>query len=712
MQVTETMTDLVMSRERKLSVCCGLFRDRVGDLMRMISSGGALVLENGDEVWSYCDFGGQKSAYIQRGKIVSLEPDAAAVAAAVAAGSYEDQRLVAVAFAGVSQLVPRSYIVDKVDSQLDALDLSLQVEEILAPLKNQITHLLANPVQSPSSLQRDVSAREDGHGDDPAAPSSGTAAAGAHIHRTDSQGADCRATRAGALELRVDVLEGNLARTEEELRRAEARVRNAERAKVEMEKLVAALEERVANEEAEREHLVSQKAGQCDVLAQQVSVLEASLQEAQNLTCVLREEKAQDLETITKLQDQVKVHEQLTVSELPVAQDPEEGQADFGSGAGDASADWTGTSGDVQAGMGGVEDFRVANVRADVGGGGEKEKKLVVALSALDEEVRALRKERDENALLVASQSNTIAGLQALLDASEHQRQATSAVAEVVEKALQASLQEAHRSKSALASASVPTTGHSDSSVLQSEVVELRRQLEQERGSNGDLRKQISLIEVSGRGSGSDTVAGDAEHQDVISLRAEVSRLQEEGRRMSGLQAQLAEVQAELEEERKKVGGGGGGGGDEGEEVEKLRAQVEEERKKGEEEGNKVSGLQAQLAEVQAELEEERKKAGRNSEGAGEHVFGAQRATADNAADGEAEVPPAVRARKSGAAQEEMEEEEEAAAGEASLSSGGSGVRGVEEAKESVSVVRCHNNTRKKMKPASPACSPSEAPSV
>ena len=124
----------------------------------------------------------------------------------------------------------------------------------------------------------------------------------------------------------------------------------------------------------------------------------------------------------------------------------------------------------------------------------------------------------------MTSQSNKIADLQTLLDVSEHQRQAMSAASEAVEKALQASLQEALRgSKSGGGRGGGGiggggTAGDVDTSALEREVAELRRQHEQESAvaalaakdmrerdaeSIRDLRVRITRMEASSRGSGS-----------------------------------------------------------------------------------------------------------------------------------------------------------------------------------------------------------------
>ena len=59
--------------------------------------------------------------------------------------------------------------------------------------------------------------------------------------------------------------------------------------------------------------MVAQKAEQCDVLSQQVAVLEASLRDSRAEADVLREERRLDHQRITQLQVHLKLLEQVCI---------------------------------------------------------------------------------------------------------------------------------------------------------------------------------------------------------------------------------------------------------------------------------------------------------------------------------------------------------------------------------------------------------------
>lgn len=184
--------------------------DRINDLVLAICTGSALVLKPGDAVWSFCEIGGKKSAYVQRGLVESV-PNESASAFSVR-GARTTDRMYGVSFAGVAQvcihcvllsstlvraavlatilsahnmcahmegvketgtpdaawvlalphcrgdastgswqLVPQSWIVDKVDAQVGHMEASGHVESILAPLKTEVTKLLASGARGTSS---------------------------------------------------------------------------------------------------------------------------------------------------------------------------------------------------------------------------------------------------------------------------------------------------------------------------------------------------------------------------------------------------------------------------------------------------------------------------------------------------------------------------------------------------------------------------------
>ena len=134
----------------------------------------------------------------------------------------------------------------------------------------------------------------------------------------------------------------------------------------------------------------------------------------------------------------------------------------------------------------------------------------------------------------MTSQSNKIADLQTLLDVSEHQRHAMSAASEAVEKALQASLQEALRGSKSGGGGGGGTAGGMDTSALEREVAELRRQLEQE------LRRQLEQERAVAALTAKDVRERDAES--IRDLRERITRMEASSRGNSS-------------------GGGGGGEG-------------------------------------------------------------------------------------------------------------------------------------------------------
>ena len=81
-------------------------------------------MQVGQAVWSYYTLGeaARKSAYVQRGVVQLLPPDLSSEAR-MYGGKVCEEPVVGVNFAGVSQVVPLSWIVDKVDAQVGLTEL-------------------------------------------------------------------------------------------------------------------------------------------------------------------------------------------------------------------------------------------------------------------------------------------------------------------------------------------------------------------------------------------------------------------------------------------------------------------------------------------------------------------------------------------------------------------------------------------------------------
>ena len=154
--LSETLVDLLQARERKVMACYALFRDRIGDIIQRISTGGALALQVGDVVWSYYQIGDskRKSTYVQQGKVESLPPEKTHTGKSRAFDLEDQDPVVGIVFSGVSQKVPTSWIVDKVDVEVGHVEAAEMVEGILAPLRTHINKLLQDLSSSHSSAPR------------------------------------------------------------------------------------------------------------------------------------------------------------------------------------------------------------------------------------------------------------------------------------------------------------------------------------------------------------------------------------------------------------------------------------------------------------------------------------------------------------------------------------------------------------------------------
>jgi len=272
---------------------------------RAVTAGTTLVLKAGDAVWSFCEIGGKKSAYVQRGVVDSLPKEdgkeeghgrgggGGEVWGGARAGDAAGGALYGVSFGGIVQLVPLSWIVDKVDEEVGSMEAMDQVETILAPLKRQVARLLAEQRGKAPPPARPDQPRHGARGDAPqpgpssAGDASGDAGPGAErlvvvetcarcARMADAPGGVGGGAGGGAggeaLAAKVEELERKLRQSEEEVREAEERAaqaeheikglgvalertRRAEAAKAELEALVAALEEQIQNERKVREHL-------------------------------------------------------------------------------------------------------------------------------------------------------------------------------------------------------------------------------------------------------------------------------------------------------------------------------------------------------------------------------------------------------------------------------------------------------------------------
>lgn len=78
--------------------------DRVHELVLAICAGTALVVKPGDSVWSFCEIGKKKSAYVQRGLVESV-PKEGSVSI-----KDRDKPLYGVSFAGVTQVCIPLYL--------------------------------------------------------------------------------------------------------------------------------------------------------------------------------------------------------------------------------------------------------------------------------------------------------------------------------------------------------------------------------------------------------------------------------------------------------------------------------------------------------------------------------------------------------------------------------------------------------------------------
>ena len=198
-------------------------------------------------MWSYYTLGeaARKSAYVQRGVVQLLPPDLSSEAR-MYGGKVCEEPVVGVNFAGVNQVVPLSWIVDKVDAQVGLTDAAEQIERILAPLKQQIQSVLAQKGGQGAGSERRALAMAVGT-EQVDSTSPRASAAGQGLDSGGLAGTEPIALQAenATLKQRVLVAEQEARDALEREKSAEARSKHTERLRREVDELNASLEERI-----------------------------------------------------------------------------------------------------------------------------------------------------------------------------------------------------------------------------------------------------------------------------------------------------------------------------------------------------------------------------------------------------------------------------------------------------------------------------------
>ena len=198
-------------------------------------------------MWSYYPLGeaARKSAYVQRGVVQLLSPDLPSEAR-MYGGKVCDEPVVGVKFAGVNQVVPLSWIVDKVDAQVGLTDAAEKIERILAPLKQQIQSVLAQKGGQGAGSERRALAMAVGTAT-VASTSPRASAAGQRLDSGGLTGTEPIALQAEnvTLKQRVLVAEQEARDALEREKAAEARSKHSERLRREVDELNASLEQQI-----------------------------------------------------------------------------------------------------------------------------------------------------------------------------------------------------------------------------------------------------------------------------------------------------------------------------------------------------------------------------------------------------------------------------------------------------------------------------------